>query len=128
MVHSRVVTEDQAAGPVLRVVFYRTEAGNEPVRLWLKSLDRPDRKTLGEDVKTAQYGWPLGMPLIRKLEPGLWEIRSHITGGIARVLFTVGDGTMVLLHGFVKKTQKTPPAELRTARKRLAVLREEASK
>lgn len=110
------------------MVFYRTEAGNEPVRLWLKSLDRPDRKILGEDLKTAQYGWPLGMPLIRKLEPGLWEVRSHITGGIARVMFTVGEETMVLLHGFVKKTQKTPPAELRTARKRLAVLREEASK
>jgi hypothetical protein len=86
------VTEDQAAGPVLRVVFYRTEAGNEPVRLWLKSLDRADRKTLGEDVKTAQYGWPLGMPLIRKLEPGLWEVRSRITGGIARVIFTVSGG------------------------------------
>jgi phage-related protein len=122
------VTEDPAAGPVLRVVFYRTEAGNEPVRSWLKSLDRPDRKTLGEDVKTAQYGWPLGMPLIRKLEPGLWEVRSRITSGIARMIFTVSEGTMVLVHGFVKKTQKTPPAELRTARKRLAALREEASK
>jgi phage-related protein len=125
MVHSLVVAGDQVAGPVLRVVFYRTEAGNEPVRLWLKSLDRADRKTLGEDVKTAQYGWPLGMPLIRKLGSGLWEVRSHITGGIARVIFTVGEGTMVLLHGFVKKTQKTPPAALRTARKRLAALQEE---
>ena len=107
------------------MVFYRTEAGNEPVRLWLKSLDRADRKVLGEDLKTAQYGWPLGMPLIRKMEAGLWEVRSHITGGIARVIFTISEGTMVLLHGFVKKTQKTPPAALRTARQRLAALREE---
>ena len=61
----------ESTGPVLRVVFYRTEAGNEPVREWLKSLKREDRKAIGEDVKTAQYGWPLGMPLIRKLEPGL---------------------------------------------------------
>ena len=105
---------------VLRVVFYRTEAGNEPVRQWLQGLKREDRKTIGQDVKTAQYGWPLGMPLIRKLEPGLWEVRSHIAQGVARVLFTVDHGVMVLLHGFVKKSQKTPLEELRTARQRLA--------
>lgn len=112
-------------GPVLRVVFYRTQAGNEPVRQWLKDMEREDRKVLGEDVKTAQYGWPLGMPLIRKLEPGLWEVRSRLPQGIARVLFTVSERTMVLLHGFVKKSQKTPPEELRTARQRLAALHEE---
>lgn len=75
--------------------------------------------------KTAQYGWPLGMPPIRKLEPGLWEVLSHITQGIARVIFTVDAGLMILLHGFVKKSQKTPAEELRTARQRLAHLREE---
>jgi phage-related protein len=123
--YTRHVTEGHSAGPVLRVVFYRTAAGNEPVRLWLKKLDRADRKALGEDLKTAQYGWPLGMPLIRKMEPGLWEVRSSITQGIARVIFTVSDGTMVLLHGFVKKTQKTPLPELRKARQRLATLRED---
>lgn len=111
--------------PVLGVVFYRTEAGNEPVREWLKDLKREDRRAIGQDVKTAQYGWPLGMPLIRKLEPGLWEVRSRVTQGIARVLFTVGDGVMVLLHAFVKKSQKIPPEDLRTARKRLADLSEE---
>jgi phage-related protein len=109
------------------VVFYRTQAGNEPVRDWLKALDRNDRKILGEDVKTAQYGWPLGMPLIRKLDAGLWEVRSQMTEGIARVLFTMDDQTMVLLHAFVKKTRKTPQAELRTARRRLARLLEERS-
>ncbi len=112
-------------GPILHVVFFRTQAGNEPVRQWLKGMEREERKILGEDVKTAQYGWPLGMPLIRKLETGLWEVRSHLPQGIARVLFTVSEGTMVLLHGFVKKSQKTPPEELRTARQRLAALREE---
>ncbi len=111
--------------PVLHVVFFRSQAGNEPVRQWLKGMERGDRKILGEDIKTAQYGWPLGMPLIRKLEPGLWEVRSHLPQGIARVLFTVSEGTMVLLHGFVKKSQKTPPEELRTARQRLAALHEE---
>ncbi len=119
------VAEGAPSEPVLRVVFYRTQAGNEPVRQWLKDLNREDRRIIGQDVKTAQYGWPLGMPLIRKLEPGLWEVRSNIPQGIARVLFTVDEGVMVLLHGFVKKSQKTPLEDLRTARQRLATLREE---
>jgi phage-related protein len=105
--------------PILDVVFYTTEAGNEPVREWLKSLPREDRKNIGEDIKTAQYGWPLGMPLIRKMERGLWEVCSNISTGIARVLFTVKGAMMILLHGFVKKSQKTPPNELDTARRRL---------
>jgi len=108
--------------PILDVVFFKTEAGNEPVREWLKSLPREDRKTIGEDIKTAQYGWPLGIPLIRKMERGLWEVRSSISQGIARVIFTIKDSMMILLHGFVKKSQKTPPNELDTARRRLSNL------
>jgi len=111
--------------PVLTVVFHRTGSGNQPVREWLKSLKHNDRKIIGEDIKTAQFGWPLGMPLIRKIEPGIWEVRSHLTQGIARTLFTVEENTMVLLHGFVKKTQKTPPEELKITRQRLASLRKE---
>lgn len=80
---------------------------------------------IGEDIKTAQFGWPLGMPLIRKLEHGLWEVRSNTDHGIARVLFTVDGNTMILLHGFVKKSQKTPLTDLNTARRRLADLQEE---
>lgn len=122
---SRKDAEPIRSEPILRVIFYRTAGGNEPVREWLKSLAREDRKTIGEDVKTAQYGWPLGMPLIRKLEPGLWEVRSRIAHGIARVIFTVDTGVMVLLHGFVKRSQKTPSIELAVARRRLSDLREE---
>ena len=105
-------------------VFYVTAADNEPVRDWLFGLSRDDRRVVGFDIKTAQYGWPLGMPLIRKLEPGLWEVRSHIGDGIARVLFTVTGDTMVLLHGFVKKSEKTPVTDLKTARQRMADLQE----
>jgi phage-related protein len=105
--------------PVLRVIFYRSENGVEPVREWLKGLRKEDRRTVGEDINTAQYGWPLGMPLIRRIEKDLWEVRSNITDGIARTFFTVERGTMVLLHGFVKKSQETPPKELQTARRRL---------
>ena len=111
--------------PILEVVFFRTEASNEPVREWLRGLVRKDRKTVGEDIKTAQFGWPIGMPLIRKLAAELWEVRSHISTGIARVMLTVDGQTMVLLHGFQKKSQRTPPADLLTAKRRLARLRSE---
>lgn len=59
------------------------------------------------------------MPLVRKLAPGLWEVRVQITDGIARILFTVAGAKMVLLHGFVKKSQKTPADDLALARQRL---------
>lgn len=79
---------------------------------------------MGHDLKTAQYGWPLGMPLIRKVEPGLWEIRSRLPGRIALVFFTVEGNRMVLLHGFIKKSEKTPLQGLRLARQRLNELRD----
>ncbi|MFA5845214.1 MAG: type II toxin-antitoxin system RelE/ParE family toxin [Coriobacteriia bacterium] len=111
--------------PILSVRFYSASPSSEPVRDWLLQLTRDDRRAVGSDIKTAQYGWPLGMPLIRKLEPGSWEVRSRIADGIARVLFTVGGQVMVLLHGFVKRSQKTPLTDLRTARQRLSALRKE---
>lgn len=117
--------ESRDRQPVLSVRLYRTASGGEPVRDWLLGLTRDDRRSVGEDIKTAQYGWPLGMPLIRKLEPGLWDVRSHIAAGIARVLFTVDGPVMVLLHGFVKKSQATPESDLKTAHQRLSDLRRE---
>ena len=107
-------TKPELRQPILNVVFYRTEAGNEPVREWLKGLEQEQRKLIGEDIKTAQFGWPLGMPLIRKLEKNLWEVRSSLPDGIARVIFTVREPYLVLLRGFIKKTQKTPATELAT--------------
>lgn len=112
-------TEPKAPQPILEARFFRTAAGNEPVREWLRCLTREDRKSIGEDIKTAQFGWPIGMPLIRKLEKGLWEVRITLEDGIARVIFTVVGNRMILLHGFVKKSQKTPKNDLETARKRL---------
>ena len=97
--------------------------GKEPVREWLKSLPREDRKAIGEDVKTVQFGWPLGMPVVRKLDKDLWEVRSRLQNRIARILFTIDDNVMVLLHGFVKKSQKTPRKDLEIAKSRLAQLR-----
>lgn len=80
-------------------------------------------KIIGDDLKMAQFGWPLGMPLIRKLEADLWEVRSRLPHRIARVIFTVEDSRMVLLHGFIKKSQKTPVEDLQLARQRLRALR-----
>jgi phage-related protein len=105
--------------PILQVVFFRTESGREPVREWLKELDTGDRKTIGEDIKLVQFRWPLGTPLVDKLEPDLWEVRSRLKGGrIARVCFTAHAGEMALLHGFIKKSQKTPAQDLELARQR----------
>jgi phage-related protein len=109
------VSEDKK----LTVVFYRSRAGVEPVRDWLKGLPVEDRQALGRDLRLVEMGWPAGMPLCRPLGGGLWEVRSSLTSKrIARVLFCAAQGRMVLLHGFIKKTQKTPQSELDLARTR----------
>jgi phage-related protein len=102
----------------LRVVFFKTDADNEPVREWLKGLPKEDRKTIGADILTVQYAWPVGKPLVDNLGDGLWEIRSRLGNRIARTLFAVVDAEIVLLHGFIKKQRKTPPDELELAKKR----------
>jgi phage-related protein len=107
----------------LPAAFYCTAAGREPVREWLKSLDEDDRRTVGQDIATAEFGWPVGMPICRSLGKGLYEIRSDISGHrITRVIFCVTGEQMVLLHGFIKKTQKTPKTDLDLALKRKAEL------
>ena len=100
---------------IINVVFYRTAVGKEPVRDWMLKLGKDDRYTIGVDLKTVEFGWPLGMPLVRSMKSynQLWEVRSRISGNrIARVLFTVHNSRMVLLHGFIKKTQKSPKSDL----------------
>ena len=100
--------------------FYALPTGREPVREWLKGLDREDRKIVGEDIKDVEFAWPIGMPLVRALGRGLWEVRSSLTQGrIARILFCIAAGRMVLLHAFIKKTQKTPDSDLNVALKRM---------
>jgi phage-related protein len=105
------------------VLFFQLDSGREPVREWLKDLARDDRKTIGEDIKILQFGWPIGMPLARKMGNDLWELRSTLSSGIARTFFTIFQNKIVLLHGFVKKSQKTPTNELATAKRRLTKLR-----
>ena len=104
----------------LPVRFYCTSTGREPVREWLRGLPVADRKIIGEDIKDIEFSWPVGLPLVRPLGGGLWEVRSDISGGrTARVIFCIDRGQMFLLHGFIKKTRKTPPQDVDLARKRM---------
>jgi len=104
---------------VLNIVFYKKSSGSEPVRDWLKSLPNEDMKLIGHDLKTVEFGWPMGMPLVRKLDKLLWEVRINLTSNkIARVLFTVKDSVVVLLHAFIKKSQKTPDNDLKLGKSR----------
>lgn len=103
----------------LQVRFYKTANGKEPVREWLSKLDAQDRKTVGQNIANVEYGWPVGMPVSRSLGSELWEVRSNISNGrIARVIFYISKNRMILLHGFIKKTQKTPKQDIDTATKR----------
>ncbi len=77
-----------------------------------------ERRTIGEDIKMVQEGWPLGMPLVKNLGKGLWEVRSTLQNTIARVLFVMHEGQIVLLHGFIKKTQKASSRDLKIGLKR----------
>jgi phage-related protein len=105
----------------IELVFFRTEAGNEPVREWLLDLDPANRKEIGLDLERVQYRWPVGMPLVRPLSHGLFEVRTSLPGKtIARVLFCFHDGELYALHGFIKKTRQTPTGDLELARKRKA--------
>jgi phage-related protein len=104
----------------IAAAFYRTSADVEPVRDWLKGLSPEDRREIGQDIATVEYGWPVGMPVCRPLGQSLWEVRSTLSGNrIARVIFCIAKGRMVLVHGFMKKTQKIPNEDLALARRRL---------
>jgi len=105
-------------------LFYETANANKPVREWLLTLSKDDRKIIGDDIKTVEFGWPIGMPVCRRLESKLYEVRSDISDKrIARVIFTVINEYMILLNGFVKKSQKTPKSEIDLALKRKKEIR-----
>jgi phage-related protein len=109
--------------PILDVYFFETDTNNEPVREWLRKLKAIDKKAIGEDLKTIQFGWPLGMPLARHIDGDIWELRCKLSDGIARVLFVLDGNAMILIHAFVKKQQKTPRPDLDLARSRVKQLR-----
>ena len=112
-------TLTRVSGKRITVRFCRLPGGREPVRQWLQSLPREDKLAIGTDIKTVEFGWPVGLPVCRSLGRGLWEVRTSLRNRIARVLFCVADDTMWLLHGFIKKQQKTPAKDLDLARQRM---------
>lgn len=100
--------------------FYRTLSGQEPVREWLNDFSKEDKKIIGADIQTVEFGWPIGMPVCKPLGAGLYEIRSFLSSSrIARTFFCMSCHEIILLHGFIKKSQKTPSKEIDTARKRM---------
>jgi phage-related protein len=98
--------------------FFKTVAGNEPVREWLKNQTKDNKKLIGGDISAVEWKWPVGYPLVSKLDNDLWEVRTHLPEGICRVFFTVWENYMVLLHAMIKKSQKTPQNDLDLAKKR----------
>lgn len=108
--------------PVKRIeaVFYRTASGVDVVREWIKAMAKEDRKAIGDDLRRAEFRWPVGMPLSRPLGGGLHELRCRLPSArIARLIFFVSaDEELVVLHGFVKKTRATPARDLALARSR----------
>jgi phage-related protein len=102
----------------LDAVFFRARSGNEPVREWLKSLTKEQRKTIGEDIAYVQFKWPIGKPRVDHLRGAIWGVRSSLGNRIARTLFAVAGGKMVLIHGFIKKTQRTPNDDIELAERR----------
>jgi phage-related protein len=113
------ITKDQLKR--VPAIFYRTEAGSEPVRSWLRAMDAQDRRLVGEDIKTVEFGWPVGMPTCRPMGDGLCEVRTRLPGSrMVRVFFYIDRRQrMVLLHGIVKKTRATPDADLDLARQNM---------
>ena len=111
----------RARTKVVEAKFWRHANGKtEPVRDWLLAMPAGDRKNIGGDIQRVECEWPVGMPLVKSLSGGLFEIRSSLPSNkIARTFFCVNEGKLVLLHGFIKTTQKTPKAELDLARDRL---------
>ena len=101
------------------LIFFRTSAGGEPVREWLKGLPAAERQAVGKDLLRAQWRWPVGMPLCRPMGTGLWEVRTNLpTRRTARVLLCVYREHLVALHGFIKKTRATPDEDLALAHER----------
>ena len=101
------------------LVFFRPDTGSEPVRDWLLELPTSDRRVIGDGLKDLEFGWPIGMPLCRALGGGLFELRVSLRSRrIARVMVCIHDEELYALHGFIKKSQKTPDGDMKLARSR----------
>ncbi len=110
---------------ILQAHFFAQDSGKEPVRDWLSSLTKNEKKLIGTDIMSIEFGWPIGMPTVRHIEGSLWEVRTDLDKKIARVFFCTIGNKMILLHGIIKKTQKTLSSDLNIAKRRLKKVRSE---
>lgn len=103
----------------ITVVFYKNSLGKEPVRDFIKGFSKKDKEIIGIDIKMVEFGWPIGMPVCRPLGAGLYEVRSTLSSKReVRVVFCIYEKFMILLHAFIKKTQKTPIQDMAIAKQR----------
>lgn len=109
----------------LSIRFFAELSGKEPVKEWLKNLPKSEKKIIGSDIKTVQLSWPIGMPTVRFLKNGLWEIRSNLHNRIARVIFMIEQSEIILLHGFIKKTRQAPAEDIQLANIRKRTIKRE---
>jgi phage-related protein len=115
MRYTVMVTKKNRTSPKLDAVFYRTEMGAEPVREWLLSLTKDDRKLIGEDISYVQFKWPIGQPKVDHMRGPIWEVRTTVKTRIARVYFAVEGSLMILCHGVIKKTKKADEDDIKLA-------------
>jgi phage-related protein len=99
-------------------VFYKTEAGNEPALYWFRALEPEERRIVGYELRLLQIGFPEGLPRCRSLGDGLFELQCTLPNKIARVIFFLDGHSVIIVPGFIKKSQKTPKEELETAKAR----------
>ena len=117
--YEELKAEETSAVRKIELVFYRSAAGKELVREWLGGLSPENRRAIGMDLQRVQYRWPVGMPLVRPMGKGLFEVRTGLPDKtVARILICFHGGELYALHGFVKKSQKTPTADLKLAGER----------
>ena len=109
----------QKNAPRLECAFFKKKSGTEPVREWLRGLGRPVRLAVGSDIERVQWRWPVSKPLVGSFGQGLYEVRTWVGGNVYRVFFFIEGSDMVILHAFMKKTERTPDSEIAMARKRL---------
>lgn len=109
------------AGGEWSIVFYADEKGDEPVRAFLRSLDLETQARFDWSIEQLRVrNIQARKPLVRRLEGKLWELRRESQTNIYRLIYALVAGRRILfLHGFQKKTQKTPRAEIETAQRRL---------
>lgn len=99
-----------------KIYFYKEQSGKSPVEIWInKMLTLKEKNKIYDGLKKLQCEWPIGLPLTRHLENNLWEMRTYLGTRDSRLIFIIKNKNIFILHGFIKKTNKTPRNEINLA-------------